>query len=195
MDNIFAKEKYPLYSRFCRFILTKIMGWEIATPPAQSKKCILIGVPHTSMWDFIVSYLFYKSWDMETHVMVKKSLFVGPVGAFLRGAGAIPVDQKDRSTMVRSVISEMDKEDIFHLAIAVEGTRRPVARWQRGYHIIASAVGCPVYLCYFDWGTKRVGVGDVFTLTDDSKADTIRLQQTYEDMHLVGKHPQKYITH
>jgi len=195
MDNMFAKEKYSFSARLAKFILTKIMHWEIATPPAQAKKCILIGVPHTSMWDFIVSFLFYKSWDMETHVMVKKSLFVGPIGWFLRKAGAIPVDRKDRSTLIRSVITEMDKKESFHLAIAVEGTRKPIAKWPRGYHLIATSVGCPVYLCYFDWGTKRVGVGDAFPLTGDSKADTLRMQQTYEDMHLVGKHPEKYITH
>jgi hypothetical protein len=31
-------------------------------------------------------------------------------------------------------------------------------------------------------------------LTDDPKADLARIQQMYEDMHLVGKHPEKYLT-
>ena len=31
-------------------------------------------------------------------------------------------------------------------------------------------------------------------LTDDPKADLARIQQMYEDMHLVGKHPNNYLT-
>jgi hypothetical protein len=55
-------------------------------------------------------------------------------------------------------------------------------------------VGCPVYLGYFDWGTKHVSRGEKIELTDDPKADMARIQQIYEDMHLKGKHPEKYIT-
>ena len=32
-------------------------------------------------------------------------------------------------------------------------------------------------------------------LTDDARADMKRIQAMYEDMHLVGKHPEKYVTH
>ena len=32
-------------------------------------------------------------------------------------------------------------------------------------------------------------------LTDDARADMKRIQQMYEDMHLVGKHPDQYVTH
>ena len=32
-------------------------------------------------------------------------------------------------------------------------------------------------------------------LTDDAKADLARIQALYEEMHLVGKHPEMYITH
>ena len=62
-------------------------------------------------------------------------------------------------------------------------------------HAIARHSGASVYLGYFDWGTKRVGRGQKVELTDDPRADMKRIQQMYEDMHLVGKHPEKYITH
>lgn len=188
------EQKLSFKAKLCRFILTKVMGWK-TTPPPTVPKCILIGVPHTSMFDFVVSYLYYKSYDMETHVMIKKALFWWPLGAILRGLGAIPVDVKTNASMVRSVIQEMNDKEYFHLALAPEGTRAPVKRWKKGYHLIAKAVDCPVMLAYFDWGTKRVGISQEMTLTDDANADTARMQQIYEDMHLVGKHPEKYITH
>jgi 1-acyl-sn-glycerol-3-phosphate acyltransferase len=81
-----------------------------------------------------------------------------------------------------------------HLALAPEGTRKPVKRWKTGFHTIAREVGCPVYMGYFDWGTKRISRGHKVELTDDARADMERIQKLYEDMHLVGKHPEMYIT-
>ena len=97
--------------------------------------------------------------------------------------------------MVKSLIGEMEGEDTFILAIAPEGTRKATKRWKTGYHLIAKAVGCPVYLGYFDWGRKRVSAGEKLELTDDARADMKRIQAMYDDMHLVGKHPEKYLTH
>ena len=88
----------------------------------------------------------------------------------------------------------MKKRPIAHLALAPEGTRKAVRRWKTGFHTIAREVGCPVYLGYFDWGTKRVGRGQKVELTDDARADMARIQQMYEDMHLKGKHPELYVT-
>ena len=74
------------------------------------------------------------------------------------------------------------------------GTRKPIRKWKTGYHIIARATGIPVYICYFDWGTKRVGISCKINLTDDARADTDRIQAYYETLHLTGKHPSGYIT-
>jgi 1-acyl-sn-glycerol-3-phosphate acyltransferase len=89
----------------------------------------------------------------------------------------------------------MKSKKVVHLALAPEGTRQPVKRWKTGFHTIAREVGCPVYMGYFDWGTKRVSRGQKVELTDDAKADMARIQALYEEMHLVGKHPDMYITH
>ena len=127
--------------------------------------------------------------------MVKKEFFWGPLGWLMRKLGGIPVDRKRGSNVVLSVIKEMKSKPIAHLALAPEGTRKPIKRWKTGFHTIAREVGCPVYMGYFDWGTKRVGRGQKVELTDDPKADMARIQALYEEMHLVGKHPEMYITH
>jgi 1-acyl-sn-glycerol-3-phosphate acyltransferase len=108
--------------------------------------------------------------------------------------GGIPVDRKRGSGVALSVIKEMKAKKVVHLALAPEGTRQPVKRWKTGFHTIAREVGCPVYMGYFDWGTKRVSRGQKVELTDDPKADMARIQALYEEMHLVGKHPEMYIT-
>ena len=182
-----------MWRKFCGWLL-RVMGWTADAPAAPEKKCIILGVPHTSFWDFVISYLYYKSVGGNINCMIKGELFWGPLGWFLRKIGGIPVDRKRGSNVVLSVIKEMKKKEVVHLALAPEGTRKPVKRWKTGVHTIAREVGCPVYLGYFDWGTKHVRRGEKIELTDDPKADMARIQQIYEDMHLKGKHPEKYIT-
>ena len=184
----------PGWARFCGWLLKKL-GWTTDNGPAPEKKVVMLGVPHTSIWDFIISYLFYTQFGKVAHVMIKKEFFFWPVGAFLRDCGCIPVDQSSSVAMVKSLIEYMDSVDEFHLAMAPEGTREPVKRWKTGYHLIAKETGATVYMSYFDWKTKHIGIGKPVELTDDARADTQRIQALYEEMGLEGKHPEKYITH
>ncbi len=183
-----------MWRKFCGFLL-KALGWTADSGPAPEAKCLILGVPHTSIWDFVISYLYYTSVGGKAYVMIKKEFFVGPLGWLLRKLGGLPVDRKNASSLVLSVIHEMNSSERLHLAIAPEGTRKPVKRWKTGFHTIAKETGVPVYLGYFDWGTKHVGRGEKVELTDDAKADMKRIQEIYEGMHLTGKFPKDYITH
>ena len=183
------------WGKFCGWLLKK-KGWTTVGGPVPDKKAIILGVPHTSAKDFIVSYLFYTQFDAQkARVMIKKEFFFWPIGGLLKSMGAVPVDRSNATSLVKSLIDQMENEDSFVLAIAPEGTRKAVRKWKTGYHVIARAVGCPVYLGYFDWGRKRISVGEKVELTDDARADTERIQAMYEEMHLQGKHPEGYITH
>ena len=147
------------------------------------------------MADFLIAYLFYTSFGEVGHVMIKKELFFWPLGAILRALGCIPVDRSNAGTLVKSLISEMEQDEFFKLAVAPEGTRKPVRRWKAGALVIAKEAGVPVYAGYFDWRTKTISCGEKFPLTDDTKADLKRLQEYYEKLQLTGKHPEKYLTH
>ena len=182
-----------MWRKFCGWIL-KVWGWKTDPFLPPEPKCILLGVPHTSMLDFVVAYLFYKSIGGKTFCLVKGSLFFPPLGWILRAMGGIPVDRKHPASVVRSVLKEMEKKDIMHLAIAPEGTRKPVRHWKTGYHFIAMAANIPVYLCYYDWKRKKVAVGPKFELSDDANADTRRIQLIYEKMDLGARHPGQYLT-
>ena len=183
-----------MWRKFCGWLL-RVLGWTVDSPVVPEEKCIILGVPHTSVWDFVISYLYYESIGGTAYCMIKKEFFWGPLGWVLRKLGGLPVDRNNATALVLSVIREMKSRDCVHPAIAPEGTRKPVKRWKTGFHTIAKEVGCPVYLGYFDWGTKHVGRGEKITLTDDARADMNRIQEIYESMHLVGKNPEGYITH
>lgn len=182
------------WSRFCGWCLRKL-GWTSVSGPPPEPKCVMLGVPHTSMADFIVAYLFYSSFGEVGRVMIKKELFFWPLGPILRAWGCIPVDRSNAGNLVKSIISEMEQVDFFKLAVAPEGTRKPIKRWKTGALVIAHEAGIPLYAGYIDWGTKRISCGEKFPLTGDHKSDLKRLQQYYEELNLKGKHPENYITH
>ena len=120
--------------KICAFIATRIMGWKLIGKPIPVPKCIILGVPHTSMWDFVISYLFYNGIGGKANVLVKSDVFVWPLRGLLRWAGAIPVDRSKGASFARHMIDAVRKEDYMHLAIAPEGTRQPTKKWKDNFY-------------------------------------------------------------
>ena len=181
----------PRWAKFCGWMLRK-MGWTSVGGPMKEPKAIVLGVPHTTVWDFLVSYLFYTQFGKVAHIMVKKSFFVWPLGPILRACGAVPTDLSSPATTVKSLIDVMEGVDEFHLALAPEGSRSLVKRWKNGYHLIAKETGATVYLGYYDWGRKQISVGVPFEMTDDPKADMLRIYDHYRPMGIQGYHKDQF---
>ena len=177
----------------CKFLMW-VFGWKAVEPPCPEKKAIILGVPHTSALDFLVSYMYYYSVGGRAYVMVKKEFFWGPLGPIMRWMGGVPVDRSKGATVAKQVIDAMNNAEYMHMAIAPEGTRKKTENWKAGFHTIARACDIPVYLGYFDWKTKTVGRGVKFALTDDAKADIKRIRAYYKEKGVVGRHPEMFTT-
>ncbi|MFA5849680.1 MAG: 1-acyl-sn-glycerol-3-phosphate acyltransferase [Bacteroidales bacterium] len=173
-------------------LILKIMGWKVMDTPVPEPKCIILGAPHTSGWDFVISFLFYHSLGASAYIMVKKAFFWGPFGPIMRSMGGIPVDKNKGATLTRQIIEEFNSRERLHLAIAPEGTRKNTEKWKTGFHTIARAANIPVYLGYFDWGKKEVGRGERFEITDDVQGDLKRIRQWYKDKGVQGKFPENF---
>ena len=61
--------------KFCAFAL-KALGWTAVDPPVPEEKCVILGVPHTSVWDFPISLLYYTSVGGKAYCMIKKEFFL-----------------------------------------------------------------------------------------------------------------------
>jgi len=181
----------PRWAKFCGSLLKK-MGWESVGGPMPEPRAIVLGVPHTSAKDFLISYLFYTQFGKVCHIMVKKEFFFWPIGPILRACGAVAIDRSNPTNMIRSLIHQMEGQEEFHLAIAPEGTRKPVKRWKTGFHLIAKETGAAVYMGFFDWGRKRIGCGERLEITGDTKADMQKLYDYYRSLDLKGKNPKGY---
>ena len=173
----------------CKFVL-KLWGWKTINGVMPHKKAIIIGVPHTSAWDFVISYLYYTSVGGLANIVIKKDFFFWPLGYFLRKMGVIPIDRTKGTTVVKQIIKEMNSRETMHLAITPEGTRMLNKRWKAGFHTIAKATGAKVYLGFFDFGRKEIGWLETFELTEDADADIRRMKAYYRNRGVVGKYPE-----
>lgn len=178
---------------FSKFLL-KILGWKEVGGSAPDKKCIIIGAPHTSAWDFVISWLHYASVGGTANTLIKKEFFFWPASYFLRKAGGLPVDRSKGSNVIRQTIQLVNESETIHLALTPEGTRKFTKKWKAGFHIIAKETGIPVYLGYFDWGRKEVSIGEKFELSDDAKVDINRMKDFYREKGIKGRFPELFTT-
>ena len=170
-----------------------LTGWKVINGLVPVPKCIVLGVPHTSLWDFVVSWAFYKSLGGQPNILVNKKFFFWPVGYLLNYMGAIPLDISKGASSIKHILAEIKKRKILHLAIAPEGTRKPTANWKGGFHTIARLANIPVYCAVFDWGRKEIGVIEQIEMTKDMNADIRRIRQWYKNRGVIGKHPERFL--
>lgn len=172
--------------KFAKWLIKK-MGWRVVEGVAPEDKCIILGVPHTSVKDFVVSWAYYTSCGGTPNIMIKKEFFFWPMGVLLRKMGAIPVDRSRGAVTAKQVIDAIKSADKMHLCIAPEGTRKKTNRWKKGFHTIARQAQIPIYLGYFNYRTKEVGRGIRFVPTDDVNGDLKRIMAHYAAMNLEGR--------
>ncbi len=180
------------WRKICAFIATKIMGWTLIGEPVPEPKCIILGAPHTSMWDFIISYLYYTAVGGKAGIFIKSEVFIWPLKPILIRAGGIPVNRGKGASFTKHMIDAVRKEERVHLAIAPEGTRQATKKWKAGFHTLSKALDIPVYIGYFDWGKKEIGIGPRIDITENAQEDIKQIKQWYRDKGVVGKHPERF---
>ena len=173
--------------------LLKLAGWKSVGSLVPVKKCIISGAPHTSSWDFVISWLFYTSIGGKANVLIKKEFFFWPLGFLLKKMGGIPTDRSKGANLIRQVIKQFNERDHMHLAITPEGTRKPVKKWKAGFHTIARNANIPLYVVSFDWGRKVVTLWGEFDLTDNAAEDIKRLKAFYCEKGVKVKYPENFL--
>jgi 1-acyl-sn-glycerol-3-phosphate acyltransferase len=177
----------------CKIIL-KLLGWRSVGKVVTDPKCILVGVPHTSGWDFLISWIFYTSLGGKANIVIKKEFFFWPVGWILKKMGGIPTDRSKGANVVRQIIHQFNEREYMQLAITPEGTRKRTKNWKAGFHTIARSANIPVYLVSFDWGRKTMTIWGKFELTDNAAADIRRMKDFYREKGVQGRHPHQFTT-
>lgn len=167
--------------QIAKFIYFKIMGWRVnGAFPSHLDKFVIIVVPHTSWWDFLLGLVIRKVWDEEINYIGKKSLFDSPFGWFFRWTGGAPIDRSKTNDTVKATAQVFKERQKFRLALSPEGTRKKVEKWKTGFYFIAKAAEVPIVLVAFDYGKKEIKVSDPKLPTADQQEDLKKYQAFFE---------------
>ena len=171
--------------KLCRWIL-RLCGWRVrGALPAL--KCVLIGAPHTSNWDFPVALLTMGALGIRGTWVGKHTIFRWPFGRLMRKLGGIPLNREETRDFVQRVIEEFDRRSELVIVIAPEGTRSRTEHWRTGFYFIAVGAKVPIALGYLDYGRKEAGVGPALYPSGDLEADLRTMIEFYADK--TGKRP------
>ncbi len=148
---------------------------------------VLLGVPHTSNWDFVLMVMVSWHLGVKFRFLAKRSVFWPPLGSLMRALGGIPVDRGADSGLVRELVAMAEAGERFLVVITPEATRSKVEYWKSGFYRIARDAELPVIMGFIDRRRMACGVGPHFMLSGDVKADMDRIRSNYEGF--VGVRP------
>jgi hypothetical protein len=141
--------------------LLGLAGWRIVGRVPDEPKVILVGAPHTSYIDFVLTKLTAGTCGVRLHWVGKKALFPARLAPIVRWFGGIPVNREASEGFVGAMVEEFRRRDAFYLAVMPEGTLRDVAAWRSGFYHIALGADVPMLLIGFDWGRRTMRIGPV----------------------------------
>lgn len=175
-------------SQFMAKSLLSIFGWRIEADIPDLPKFVLVGAPHTSNWDFMLTMFTQFALGIRISWLAKSSLFRWPHKGVMEWLGGIPVDRAVAGGgMVSQLVAAFNSREKFVLAIMPEGTRSKVREWKTGFYRIALEAGVPMVLVRFDYGRKVMGIGPTFEASGDMAADMESIKAQYAGV--VGKNP------
>jgi 1-acyl-sn-glycerol-3-phosphate acyltransferase len=162
--------------------LVRLAGWSIDPEIPDLPKFVVIAAPHSSNWDFILGIGLVFALRLDIHFIGKAELFRGPLGPIMRWLGGLPVDRSQPQGVVEQTIALFGAHDQLIVALAPEGTRKPVTKWKSGFYRIALGAGVPIVPGYWDNRRRVVGMGPPFHPTGDAEADIAQLRAFYASM-------------
>jgi 1-acyl-sn-glycerol-3-phosphate acyltransferase len=181
-----------MIAKFISKLYFKLTGWKtIGSIPPEVKKCIIVGAPHTSNWDFIYARFALYIYNYKIRYLIKDSMFKNRIAAwFFKITGGIPVDRSKSNNLTGELAQLLKTEDTLYIAIPPEGTRKRVSRWKTGFYRIAVDCNIPIALAFLDYKKKQAGFIKMFYPTDNMTED-FRLIESFYSPDMAA-HPDYY---
>jgi 1-acyl-sn-glycerol-3-phosphate acyltransferase len=169
----------PVLRRKVAGLVLRVIRWKAVGEVPQ--RGVLVGAPHTSNWDWVLTMLLAWRYGITIRLLVKQELFVGPLGWLLRRTGAVELDRRNPAATIKQLLVESEGGDPWLIGIAAEGTRSRGEHWKSGFYRIAQQTGLPITLAFLDVPSRTVGWGPTFHPTGDVTADMDVLREFYAD--------------
>lgn len=168
-----------VFTRWLGRTVLRLGGWRVTGEWPNLPHLVVLFAPHSSYQDVVWGLAAKLALGVRMEFVAKQELFRGPLGWLLRRAGGIPVNRSSPRGVVREIADRFTQRPQRWIAIAPEGTRKPVEHWKSGFWRIAREAQVPVLLGYFHYPERRIGVGPVIHLGTDMDADMARIRAFY----------------
>lgn len=183
--------KPSLLSRMVKAVLLALYRWKnwaLSGETSAPRRCVILGAPHTSNWDFVFFLGTTHKLGIKPSFMGKHSLFRWPLRRFMFDMGGVSVNRSAKgANYVDQVVDEYARRDELALVIAPEGTRGSITAWRSGFYHIANGAGVPIVPAWVDNATMRGGVGPEIMPCGDFVADLKRIAEFYHSV--LPDHP------
>ena len=181
-----TKSGPSLSSRLVRRLVIALYrrrGYYLADRFDAPPRCVMIGVPHTSNWDFVFFLGAVSEMGIKPSFMGKHTLFKWPMTRFMYDMGGVPVDRSAKGrNYVDQVVDAFARSDNLALVVAPEGTRRASRPWRSGFYHIAHKAGVPLVPAWVEDKTGRGGIGPAIMPSGDYAADLEKLLAYYQSV-------------
>ena len=170
LGDAVPQRKHPIRTLIGRVVF-KLIGWKLEGNLPNRSKLVLVALPHSSNFDFILALSVIWGWGLKLNYMGKHTLFKFPHGFFFRAVGGIPVDRRSPQGLIEKMTSEFNARSSLMLGLAPEGTRNSDGTLKAGFARIAIAANVPVVPVIVNYKTKTLTLGTV--ITDLSSVESI----------------------
>ena len=182
-----------MFKLFCVLIFN-LNGWKLIKNIDEIvPKSVVLGAPHTSNWDLIISMGGFHKMNFPLKFFIKKEwLKIFPLNKLLLSAGAVSVDRESKSTTMVDKMAEVirfSKENIA-LLVTPEGTRKRNCKWKTGFYYTALNAEVPIILTHLDYAKKEAVFGPAFMPSGNYKEDMEIVNDYYKDV--TPKYPENF---
>ena len=177
LGNAIPQRIQPIRALIGRTVF-KLTGWKLVGNLPNESKLVIVALPHSSNFDFILALSVIWGWGLKINFMAKHTLFKFPQGLFFRAVGGIPVDRRSAHGLVEKMAHEFNSRSSLILGIAPEGTRNSDGSLKAGFARIAKAASAPVVPIIVNYKTKTLTLGNLVSdLSDvDGIIDAVKTQ-------------------
>ncbi len=167
-------------TRWAGRILLKMIGWRLVGKHPGVDKCVIACAPHTSNWDFPLTFIASMALGIPAVFMIKDTVFWWPLGAIFRWLGGIPINRRSPVGVVDQMVRVVRESGKIYVVVTPEGTRKNVEFWKLGFYRIANGAGVPILFGIMNYREKWIGVADLFHTTGDLESDWREITGKFE---------------
>lgn len=171
-----------MFQKFFAFILYRLLGWRIeGEVPRDHPRLVLLCLPHTSNWDFIMAMLFLKAEKLQLTIFGKDGFYFFPFTVLYKYFNVVPISRSKKSNFVEQAAKLYDNDVALWTGMAPEGTRSKMNSLKSGYYYLAQTADVWVTVLGMDYSQKKLVIKQpraVLSSFEEDEADLIEFSQS-----------------